>query len=148
MLPGAPSAGGGTVAGAAGQAFVRARGVRKTYRSGERGVAALRGADLEIVEPGFYGIMGASGSGKSTLLYLLAGLDRADEGEIEVGGARIDRMSEDELTLHRRKRIGVVFQQYNLLPTLTALENVMLPGILDGADRVTDELAQRVLRAN
>jgi putative ABC transport system ATP-binding protein len=116
----------------AGAPFIRALGVRKTYRSGERGVAALRGADLEIAEPGFYGIMGASGSGKSTLLYLLAGLDRPDEGEI-------DRMTEDELTLHRRRRVGVVFQQYNLLPTLTALENVMLPGILDGGDRAALE---------
>ncbi len=123
----------------AGAPFIRALGVRKTYRSGERGVAALRGADLEIAEPGFYGIMGASGSGKSTLLYLLAGLDRPDGGEIEVAGARIDRMTEDELTLHRRRRVGVVFQQYNLLPTLTALENVMLPGILDGGDRAALE---------
>jgi putative ABC transport system ATP-binding protein len=86
----------------AGAAFVRARALCKTYRTGERAVSALRGADLEITEPGFYGIMGSSGSGKSTLLYLLAGLDRADSGEIEVGGARIDRMTEDQLTLHRR----------------------------------------------
>ena len=69
----------------------------------------------------------------------LAGLDRPDEGEIEVAGARIDRMTEDELTLHRRRRVGVVFQQYNLLPTPTALENVMLPGILDGGDRAALE---------
>ena len=130
---------------AAGGPFIRAAGVRKAYRTGEREVAALRGADLEISEPGFYGIMGASGSGKSTLLYLLAGLDRADAGEIEVGGARIDRMTEEELTLHRRRRIGVVFQQYNLLPTLTALENVMLPGILDGMPRGPLEARAREL---
>jgi len=129
----------------AGAPFIRAPGVRKTYRSGERGVAALRGADLEIAEPGFYGIMGASGSGKSTLLYLLAGLDRPDGGEIEVAGARIDRMTEDELTLHRRRRVGVVFQQYNLLPTLTALENVMLPGVLDGRPRAELESRARAL---
>ena len=118
-----------------GAAFICARAVRKTYRTGERPVEALRGASLEIREPGFYGIMGSSGSGKSTLLYLLAGLDRPDSGEIEVAGARIDQMNERELTLHRRKRIGVVFQQYNLLPTLNAIDNVMLPGILDGAAR-------------
>ena len=72
----------------AGAAFLCARAVRKTYRTGERPVEALRGASLEIREPGFYGIMGSSGSGKSTLLYLLAGLDRPDSGEIEVAGAR------------------------------------------------------------
>ena len=151
MTEGAHSTAGSAAAGSpstplpAGAAFVRARGVRKTYRTGERAVDALRGADLAITEPGFYGIMGSSGSGKSTLLYLLAGLDRADAGEIEVAGARIDRMDEQALTLHRRKRIGVVFQQYNLLPTLTAVENVMLPGILDGAARGPLEARAREL---
>ena len=119
----------------AGRPFLRARGVRKAYRTGDRAVEALRGADLEIAEPGFYALMGASGSGKSTLLHLLAGLDRPDAGEIEVAGERIDRMDERALTVHRRTRIGVVFQQYNLLPTLTAIENVMLPGVLDGRER-------------
>lgn len=112
-------------------AFVRAQGVCKAYRTSARAVPALRGASLAISEPGFYAIMGPSGSGKSTLLYLLAGLDRPDEGEIEVGGQRIDSMSEAELTLFRRRGIGVVFQQFNLLPTLTALDNVVLPGVLD-----------------
>ncbi|MFM9146369.1 MAG: ABC transporter ATP-binding protein, partial [Phycisphaerales bacterium] len=126
-------------------AFVRARGVRKTYRTGTRAVEALRGADLEIAEPGFYAIMGASGSGKSTLLHLLAGLDRADAGEIEVAGARVDMMDERALTVHRRTRIGIVFQQYNLLPTLTALENAMLPGVLDGRPRAGLESRAREL---
>ena len=126
-------------------AFVRARGVRKTYRTGTRAVEALRGADLEIAEPGFYAIMGASGSGKSTLLHLLAGLDRADSGEIEVAGARVDMMDERALTVHRRTRIGIVFQQYNLLPTLTALENAMLPGVLDGRPRAGLESRAREL---
>ena len=126
-------------------AFVRARGVRKTYRTGTRAVEALRGADLEIAEPGFYAIMGASGSGKSTLLHLLAGLDRADAGEIEVAGARVDMMDERALTVHRRTRIGIVFQQYNLLPTLTALENAMLPGVLDGRPRAELESRAREL---
>ncbi len=126
---------GGATAGTRPGAIVRAQGVRKTYRTGNRPVEALRGADLVIERPGFYAIMGASGSGKSTLLYLLAGLDRADAGEIEVGGERIDRMDEHALTLFRRRKIGVVFQQYNLLPTLSALDNVMLPGVLDGMPR-------------
>jgi putative ABC transport system ATP-binding protein len=76
--------------------------------------------------------MGPSGSGKTTLLHLLAGLDRADAGEIDVAGERVDRLSERDLTFYRRRRIGMVFQQFNLLPTLSALDNVMLPGTLDG----------------
>ena len=92
---------------------------------------ALDALDLLIDEPGFYAIMGASGSGKSTLLHLLAGLDTPDEGEISVAGTRVDTLTEKELTLYRRRAIGVVFQQFNLLPTLTALENVVLPGVLD-----------------
>lgn len=131
---------GGTTSGLpasarSGSAFVRARGVHKTYRTGARPVQALRGAELEITEPGFYAIMGASGSGKSTLLYLLAGLDTPDSGTIEVSGHQLERMTEAELTLFRRRSIGVVFQQFNLLPTLNALENVILPGVLDGRSR-------------
>jgi len=111
------------------------RGVRKTYRTGERTVEALRGVDLDVAAPGVVGIMGASGSGKSTLLHLIAGLDRPDSGEITVDGLRIDSLPERELTLYRRRRIGVVFQQFNLLPTLSALENAILPGTLDRLDR-------------
>ena len=117
------------------------RGVRKSYRTGERTVEALRGVDLDVVAPGVVGIMGASGSGKSTLLHLVAGLDRPDAGEITVDGLRIDALPERELTLYRRRRIGVVFQQFNQLPTLTALENAILPGTLDRLDR--DECVAR-----
>ncbi|MCI0676352.1 MAG: ABC transporter ATP-binding protein [Phycisphaerales bacterium] len=106
--------------------------VTKTYLMGKRRVEALRGVDLRISEPGFYGIMGPSGSGKSTLLHLMAGLDRPDTGTIEVAGSRIDSMNESELTLFRRRKIGIVFQQYNLISTLNALDNVTLPGMLDG----------------
>lgn len=119
--------------------------VRKTYAAGDRPVRALDGVDLIIDEPGFYAIMGASGSGKSTLLHLLAGLDDADSGTIEVSGVRVDRLSENELTLYRRRTIGVVFQQFNLLPTMTALENVMLPGVLDGLPREGLEARAREL---
>lgn len=111
------------------------RGVVKRYRLGGRSVDALRGLDLAIRGAGFVGVMGASGSGKSTLLHLLAGLDRPDAGTIDVAGVRVDDLPESQLTLYRRKRIGVVFQQFNLLPTLTALDNVCLPGILDGMER-------------
>lgn len=110
-------------------------GLRKTYRAADdRGqpVQAIRGLDLTIDQPGFHAVMGPSGSGKTTLLHLLAGLDRADSGSIEVAGDRVDQLSERALTEYRRRRIGIVFQQFNLLPTLSALDNVMLPGTLDG----------------
>jgi putative ABC transport system ATP-binding protein len=113
-------------------AAIDVRGVTKTYRNGPNRIHALRGIDLRIDEPGFYGIMGPSGSGKSTLLHLLAALDRPDAGRIEVAGHRIDDMSESELTMFRRRRIGIVFQQFNLISTLSALDNVVLPGLLDG----------------
>jgi putative ABC transport system ATP-binding protein len=124
------------------------RGLRKRYRVGGRDVEALRGLDLAIRGTGFVAVMGASGSGKSTLLHLVAGLDSADGGEIEVVGHRVDRMSERELTLYRRRTIGVVFQQFNLLPTLTALENVTLPGVLDGMERGALEARGRSLLAD
>ena len=124
---------------------ISVRGVRKTYRTGERTVEALRGVDLDVERPGVVGIMGASGSGKSTLLHLVAGLDRPDAGSIEVDGLRIDDLPERELTLYRRRRIGIVFQQFNLLPTLTALENAILPGTLDRLDREESEARGRTL---
>ncbi len=114
---------------------VRCRGVRKSYRAGAAEIPALRGVDYEIAAPGFYAIMGQSGSGKSTLLHLLAALDRPDEGSIEIAGEPIDCFSERQATAFRRRRIGIVFQQFNLIPSLTAAENVELPGLLAGADR-------------
>ncbi len=116
--------------------MIRAMGVHKTYGQGDGAVRALRGLDLEIDEAGFFAIMGPSGSGKTTLLHLLAGLDRPDGGEIHVAGKRIDTLSERELTMFRREDVGIVFQQFNLIPTMTALQNVELPGVLakrDGA---------------
>ena len=113
-------------------AIVRCTHVHKAYHLGDREVQALRGVDFSLSQPGFYAIMGASGSGKSTLLHLLGGLDAPDSGEVFVGDAALHRMSERELTLFRRKQIGIVFQQFNLIPTLTARENVELPGMLAG----------------
>lgn len=110
---------------------IRLSNVTKSYVMGSRRVDALRGVDLHITEPGFYGIMGPSGSGKSTLLHLLAALDRPDTGSIEIDGQRIDQLGESQLTLFRRRRIGIVFQQFNLISTLNALENVTLPAMLD-----------------
>ncbi len=106
--------------------------VHKTYVMGARRIEALRGIDLTIDSPGFYGIMGPSGSGKSTLLHLMAALDRPDRGTIDVAGCSLAGMNESQLTEFRRRRIGIVFQQFNLIPTLTALDNVALPAMLDG----------------
>lgn len=115
--------------------MIRCAGVTKSYEMGTERVRALRGVDLEISRPGFYAIMGRSGSGKSTLLHLLCALDRPDEGEIEVAGRAIHRLSEREATAFRGSEIGIVFQQFNLISTLTARENVELPGDLRGHDR-------------
>lgn len=107
--------------------------VRKAYQIGARKVEALRGVDMRIDAPGFYAIMGRSGSGKSTLLHLLAALDKPDSGEITIGGQRIDSFTDSEATDFRRTKIGIVFQAFNLIPTMTAIENAELPAILSGA---------------
>lgn len=112
--------------------MIRCVNVHKAYRTPEREVQALRGVDLTIDRPGFYAIMGQSGSGKSTLLHLLGGLDKPDQGEVYVGQAAVHALSERELDAFRRKQIGIVFQQFNLIPTLTARQNVELPGLLAG----------------
>lgn len=117
-------------------------GVHKTYRQGGRVVEALRGLDLRIDEGGFHAVMGRSGSGKSTMLHLAGGLDRPDAGTIAVAGLRIDQLNERGLTAFRRRGVGIVFQQFNLIPTLSATDNAMLPGVLDGRPR--DELRERV----
>ena len=124
---------------------VLCRGVTKRYELGARSVDALRGIDLAIEGAGFYAIMGASGSGKSTLMHLVAGLDRPTAGEVSVAGIRVDRMSEAELTMYRRRQVGIVFQHFNLLPSMTALENVMLPALLDGMSRAASETRARQL---
>ena len=106
--------------------------VYKSYNAGEHRVDALRGVELTIDEPGFYAVMGRSGSGKSTLLNVLAAMDPVDSGEITVSGRRVDLLSERDATEFRRRAIGVIFQAYNLIPTMDALENTLLPGLLAG----------------
>ena len=112
--------------------LLRCTDVHKAYRLAGRDIPALRGVHLSIDLPGFYAIMGQSGSGKSTLLHLLAALDRPDQGEVVVSGRPIHSFSEKDATLFRRREIGIVFQQFNLIPTFTARENVELPGMLSG----------------
>jgi ABC-type lipoprotein export system ATPase subunit len=108
---------------------IEVRGVQKFFRMGDQQLHVLKSVSLTIEAGEFVGIMGPSGSGKSTLLYLIGGLDRPSDGQIAVGGARLDMMSSDELAYFRSLTVGFVFQSFHLVPTLTALENVALPGI-------------------
>jgi putative ABC transport system ATP-binding protein len=110
-------------------------GVHKSYLQGPRRVDALRGLDLELTEPGLYAVMGPSGSGKSTLLHLLAGLDKPDRGVVRVNGTDVTQLGDAALTRLRRKTVGIVFQQYNLIPTLTGRQNVALPAVFDRRPR-------------
>jgi putative ABC transport system ATP-binding protein len=127
--------------------IVTLRGVSKTYSRGGESVRVLEGLDLDVPSGSYEALMGPSGSGKTTLLNLIAGLDRPTEGSVDVGGKRLDGMSEGALAKWRSSTIGFVFQSYNLLPVLTALENVELPLLLTNlgsADRRTR--AQTALR--
>ena len=121
--------------------MIRCIDVRKVYRQGNNEIIALDGVSLDIAKGEFAVIMGPSGSGKSTLLHLIGGLDRPTSGELLVDQRLVGQMADDQVTLFRRTRIGFVFQFFNLLPTLTALENVALPFVLDG--RSKEEAEQR-----
>src|SRR5262249_12655820 len=107
-------------------------GVTKRFRQGGAEISALDGISLEIVAGSFVTIMGPSGSGKSTLLNLMGGIDSPTGGEIVIGDRRISQMTDDEITVFRRRHLGLVFQFFHLLPMLSAAENVALPLILDG----------------
>ncbi|WP_456426459.1 ABC transporter ATP-binding protein [Rhodocaloribacter sp.] len=112
--------------------LVRLRRLTKTYREGERERVVLRGVDADVERGAFVALVGRSGSGKSTLLNLIAGIDRPTGGEVIVGGTNLTRLSEEERTRFRRMHIGFVFQSFNLIPTLTVAENVLLPLELSG----------------
>jgi putative ABC transport system ATP-binding protein len=124
--------------------MIEVRGLKKSIHNGTNLVEILRGIDLTIPSGQFAAIMGASGSGKSTLLGLLAGLDAPTEGEVILDGTPISHMNEDELAEIRGRKLGFVFQSYQLIPMLTALENVLLPfelnGSGDGRARATELL--------
>ena len=118
--------------GAGIQPIVEARGLHKTYAADEAPVRAVDGVDLEIEAGETVSVMGPSGCGKSTLLHLLGGLEHADAGEILIEGRRVDRLSETAWSILRRRTIGFVFQSFNLVDELTAVENVELPALLVG----------------
>ena len=128
---------------------VSAQAVSRRYGHGEATVHALRGVSIRVPAGQFTAVMGPSGSGKSTLMHLLAGLDRPTEGRVRIGGEDITRMSDKQLTKLRRRHIGFVFQTFNLLPTLSAKENVVLPLAIAGRKpdrRALDTLLHRVGR--
>ncbi len=112
------------------ETLVNVRGVRKTFVRGNEKIEVLDGLDMSVAKGEFLALMGPSGSGKSTLLNLIGGLDRPTAGVVEVGGVRIDELSEGKLAAWRASHIGFVFQMYNLLPALTAERNVELPLLL------------------
>ena len=126
--------------------LIRVRGLRKEYRVGDEVVVALQNIDLDIERGEIVCIFGTSGSGKSTLLNQLAGLEKPTRGTVEIGGVPVSSLSENALAAFRQKHLGFVFQSYNLLPTMTAAENVALPLMFRGVPREQrDPLARRML---
>lgn len=112
--------------------ILQTKDLRKTYGKGESTVHALDGVSLQIEKGEFVSVVGTSGSGKTTLLHMLGGLDRPTSGTVEVAGQEIFSLKEEALTIFRRRKIGFVFQNYNLVPVLSVYENIVLPNQLDG----------------
>ena len=125
--------------------FIRCRGLTKVYRKGDNEIIPLAGLDLDIGRGSFVSLMGPSGSGKTTLLNLLAGIDSATRGTLAIGPREISAMTRDQLAAWRAREVGIIFQSYNLVPVLTAFENIELPLLLQPLSR--REREARVLRA-
>ena len=126
--------------------ILETKDLRKVYGSGDTEVRALDGVDLTVEKGEFVAVVGTSGSGKSTLLHMLGGLDRPTGGSVLVDGKDIFSLKDEELTIFRRRKIGFVFQAYNLVPVLSAYENIILPIQLDGG-RVDKDYVGRVIEA-
>lgn len=123
---------------------LRAEGLKKYYSSGEHVTKALDGIDLEIHYGEFVAVVGTSGSGKSTLLHMLGGLDSPTVGSVKVGDKELSQMDDEQLAVFRRRSIGFVFQQYNLVQTLNVRENIVLPILLDGG-RIDEDYFQEIV---
>ena len=121
--------------------ILQTKNLKKIYGSGESEVAALDGVDLTVEKGEFVAVVGTSGSGKSTLLHMLGGLDVPTGGSVMVDGKHLEKLSDDELTILRRRKIGFIFQQFNLIPMLSVWENIILPLKLDNK-RVDREYIQ------
>ena len=124
--------------------ILRTENLKKYYGGGDALVKALDGVDLSVPSGEFTAIVGTSGSGKSTLLHMLGGLDRPTDSRVVVDGKDIFTLKDDELTIFRRRKIGFIFQSYNLVPTLNAYENIVLPIQLDG-NRVDDKHIKNII---
>jgi putative ABC transport system ATP-binding protein len=123
-------------------AILQVNDLRKTYGKGESTVNALDGVTFSVEKGEFVAIVGASGSGKSTLMHLIGGVDRPTSGSVFVDGNEIFKQNESELAIFRRRNIGLIYQFYNLIPTLTAAENIMLPRLLDNRKPDDEKLRQ------
>jgi putative ABC transport system ATP-binding protein len=121
-------------AAAQAEVLIRLTRVTKSYTRGRESLTILNGLDFQVQKGAYEALMGPSGSGKSTLLNLIAGLDQASSGSVEVGGKRLEGMSENDLARWRSETVGFIFQSYNLVPVLTAVENVELPLLLTNLD--------------
>ncbi|MCL2019737.1 MAG: ABC transporter ATP-binding protein [Oscillospiraceae bacterium] len=120
--------------------ILQVKELKKTYGKGDTTVTALDGVNLSVNKGEFVAIIGSSGSGKSTLMHLIGGVDRPNSGSVIVDGNEIFKQSESELAIFRRRNIGIIYQFYNLIPTLTAEENIMLPRLLDNRKPDNDKL--------
>lgn len=124
--------------------ILQANNLKKIYGSGENAVHALDGVNLSVEKGEFVAIVGTSGSGKSTLLHMLGGLDRPTDGKVIVDGKDISSLKDEALTIFRRRKIGFVFQAYNLVPVLNVYENIVMPIELDGA-KIDTEFVEQIV---
>ena len=127
---------------------IEVKNLKKTYIVGETKVKALNGVDFSIARGEFCMIVGTSGSGKSTLLNMLAGLEKPTAGQVIIAGEHMERMNESQLVNFRQKHVGFIFQAYNLLPNMTAMENVALPLVFQGVDKkIRNKLATKMIKS-